>query len=199
MIAFDSHKSFNFTQFNAQTHTTNRRRPHHFCRYCSWPSTLAPTRQHCRHAPSWPPPLHRWRRPCQPTPCSCLQFECKHTHTDSHDSQTFMQLQAINSGASTSAESGSTVAATAPTKRASATSWRLQRIINNNNYLHWVKASSCTMPIKRSMTCRQAIYTNPVNQQSTTQIHNQEKHRMQHIGESVKMTTDNNLLLLLLA
>ena len=28
-----------------------------------------------------------------------------HTHTDSHDNQTFMQLQAINSGGSTSAES----------------------------------------------------------------------------------------------
>jgi len=103
-------------------------------------------------------------------------------------------MQAINSGGSTSAESGSTVAATAPSKRASATSWRLQRI-NNNNELNWVKASPCT----RSTTCRQAIYTNPVNQQSTTQIHNQEKIKMQHIGESVRITTNNNLLLLLLA
>jgi len=42
------------------------------------------------------------------------------------------------------------------------------------------------------------IYTNPVNQQSTTQIHNPEKNRLQHIGESVKITTNNNLLLLLL-
>ena len=47
-------------------------------------------------------------------------------------------------------------------------------------------------------TCRQAIYTNPVNQQSTTQIRNQETNKMQHIGESVTTTTNNNLLLLLL-
>ena len=127
-----------------QRHTDTKT---HHCRsrYCPWPRTHIPTRQHGRHAPSWPPPLHRWRRPCQPTPCSCLPLQTHHNHMTASSIMTI--THSCNCNPSTHvdplllpSQSGSTVA-TAPSERASATSWRMMRI-NTNDIQHLLEMTT---------------------------------------------------------